>query len=104
MKLKSNEQAGRTAAWIQRYMSLPTVAVLAVLVYIVFFGDSSVARRVEYQRQIDSLQAEVAAVQDSVDRYRALNARLASDPEAMERVVREQYNMKREGEDVFLTD
>ena len=83
-------------------MSLPTVAVLAVLVYIVFFGDSSVARRVEYQRQIDSLEVEVAMVQDSVDFYRALNNRLASDPSAMERVVREQYNMKREGEDVFV--
>ena len=83
-------------------MSLPTVAVLGVLVYIVFFGDSSVARRVEYQRQIDSLQIEVAMVQDSVDFYRELNNRLASDPEAMERVVREQYNMKREGEDVFI--
>ena len=81
---------------MQRYMSLPTVAVLAILVYIVFFGESSVTQRIEYQRQIDSLSAEVAVVQDSVDYYRELNRRLASEPEAMERVVREQYNMKRE--------
>lgn len=94
----------KATAWMQRYMSLPTVAVLAVLVYIVFFGDSSVARRIEYQRQIDSLQAEVAVVQDSVDYYRDLNSRLASDPEAMERVVREQYNMKRDREDVFIIE
>lgn len=94
----------KATAWIQRYMSLPTVAVLAVLVYIVFFGDSSVARRVEYQQQIDSLQAEVAVVQDSVTYYRELNSRLKSDPEAMERVVREQYNMKRDNEDVFITE
>ena len=85
---------------MQRYMSLPTVAVLAILVYIVFFGESSVTQRIEYQRQIDSLSAEVAVVQDSVDYYRELNRRLASEPEAMERVVREQYNMKREHEDV----
>ncbi|MDE6136205.1 MAG: septum formation initiator family protein [Muribaculaceae bacterium] len=94
----------KATAWMQRYMSLPTVAVLAVLVYIVFFGDSSVARRVEYQQQIDSLQAEVAVVQDSVAHYRELNSRLASDPEAMERVVREQYNMKRDNEDVFIIE
>lgn len=98
----SPQNARSRKAWMQRYMSLPTLAVLAVLVYIVFFGDSSVARRVEYQRQIDSLQTEVARVQDSVARYRELNERLASDPEAMERVVREQYNMKRDGEDVFI--
>lgn len=105
MTENSPQQRSRNArSWLQRYMSLPTVAVLAVLVYIVFFGDNSVARRVEYQRQIDSLEAEVAVVQDSVDRYRELNRRLDSDPEAMERVVREQYNMKREGEDVFVMD
>ena len=85
-------------------MSLPTVAVLALLVYIVFFGESSVTQRIEYQRQIDSLSAEVAVVQDSVDYYRELNRRLASEPEAMERVVREQYNMKREHEDVFVLE
>ena len=65
---------------MQRYMSLPTVAVLAILVYIVFFGESSVTQRIEYQRQIDSLSAEVAVVQDSVDYYRELNRRLASEP------------------------
>jgi len=85
-------------------MSLPTVAVLAILVYIVFFCESSVTQRIEYQRQIDSLSAEVAVVQDSVDYYRELNRRLASEPEAMERVVREQYNMKREHEDVFVLE
>lgn len=85
-------------------MSLPTVAVLAILVYIVFLGESSVTQRIEYQRQIDSLSAEVAVVQDSVDYYRELNRRLASEPEAMERVVREQYNMKREHEDVFVLE
>lgn len=85
-------------------MSLPTVAVLAILVYIVFFGESSVTQRIEYQRQIDSLSAEVAVVQDSVDYYRELNRRLASEPEAMERVVREQYNMKREHEDEFVLE
>jgi len=85
-------------------MSLPTVAVLAILVYIVFFGESSVTQRIEYQRQIDSLSAGVAVGRDSVDYYRELNRRLASEPEAMERVVREQYNMKREHEDVFVLE
>ncbi len=89
---------------MKRYMSVSTLIVIGVLVYIVFFGDSSVARRVEYQQQIDSLRAEVELVQDSVNYYRELNRRLSSDPEAMERVVREQYNMKREGEDVFVME
>ena len=90
--------------WMRRYLSLPTLAVLGMLVYIVFFGDSSVTQRVIYQRQIDSLRTEVARVEDSVAMYHNLNARLAADPEAMERVVREQYNMQRPQEEVFIVE
>ena len=103
-KIKNHNEMSNARAWMKRYMSVSTLIVSGVLVYIVFFGDSSVARRVEYQQQIDSLRAEVELVQDSVNYYRELNRRLSSDPEAMERVVREQYNMKREGEDVFVME
>ncbi len=34
--------------------------------------------------------------------YRELNRRLASDPVLMEQVVREQYGMKKAGEDVYV--
>ncbi|MDE6286920.1 MAG: septum formation initiator family protein [Muribaculaceae bacterium] len=95
---------GSARRWLQRYVSLPTLLVLGALVYIVFIGDNSVARRVEYQAQIDSLNACVAQVEDSVRHYRELNRGLKSDPAAMERVVREHYNMKRQNEDVFITD
>lgn len=95
---------GSIRGWLQRYISLPTVLVLGVLVYIVFVGDTSVVRRVEYQAQIDSLRACIAQLEDSVQYYHELNSGLKSDPEAMERVVREHYNMKRQNEDVFITD
>ena len=96
------ESAGSISGWLRRYISLPALLVLGALVYIVFVGDNSVARRVEYQAQIDSLRASVAQVEDSVRYYRELNRSLQSDPEAMERVVREHYNMKRQNEDVFI--
>lgn len=90
--------------WIRRYLALPTLAGLGVLAFIMFCGDNSLIHKVEYQRQIDSLQAEVDRTRDSVDYYHELNERLASDPEAMERVVREQYRMKRDHEEVFVYD
>lgn len=34
--------------------------------------------------------------------YQQLNERLAGDPDLMEQVVREQYGMKRQSEDVYL--
>lgn len=34
--------------------------------------------------------------------YRKLNAELSVNPEALERIVREQYHMQRPGEDVYV--
>lgn len=89
-------------SWVRRYIALPTILGLALIAYIVFFGDKSVTQRIQYQRTIDSLEQCLRAQQDSLEYYRDLNRRLSTDPELMEQVVREQYNMKRPNEDVYV--
>lgn len=59
-------------------------------------------KSIEHQRTIDSLQHELEANVDTMLYYRALNRRLMSDPALMEQIVREQYGMKRAGEDVYV--
>ena len=70
--------------------------------YIIFSGENTVFRSIEYDRTIDSLRAELEANRDTMLYYRDLNRRLASDHDLMEQVVREQYGMKRTSEDVFI--
>ena len=94
MKIKSS--------WLSRYVAIPTVIGLALIVYLVFFSEMSVTRRVGYQKIIDSLEVCLKAQQDSLEYYRDLNRRLSTDPALMEQVVREQYNMKRDNEDVYV--
>lgn len=91
-------------SWFRRYLSIPTVLGLALIVYIAFFGEKSVTQRVAYQQVIDSLQVCLAQQQDSLAYYRDLNRRLTTDPALMEQVVREQYNMKRAHEDIYVID
>lgn len=88
--------------WMRRYISIASVLVIIYLVYLFFFSNNSVMQKIEYQRQIDSLRRELAATRDSVDYYHRLNVGLASDPRAIEQVVREEHNMNRPGEDVYL--
>ena len=59
-------------------------------------------RRIEYDRQIDSLRHELKANRDTMLYYRELNARLSSDPDMVESVVRQEYNMARPDEDVYI--
>ena len=88
--------------WFRRYFSLLTLGVIAVILYMIFFSDTSVLKKIEYQRIIDSLRTEVEINRDSMLYYKNLNSRITTDPEVREQVVREQHNMKRPNEDVFI--
>ena len=88
--------------WFRRYFSLLSLGVIAVILYMIFFSDTSVLKKIEYQRIIDSLRTEVEINRDSMLYYKNLNSRITTDPEVMEQVVREQHNMKRPNEDVFI--
>ena len=83
-------------------MSPATIVCLVVLGYVVFSGENTVFSTIDYDRQIDSLKLELQAQRDTMLYYRGLNQRLSSDPELMEQVVREQYGMKKVGEDVYI--
>lgn len=83
-------------------MPISTIVCLVVVAYIIFSGDSTVFRSIDYDRKIDSLEHALNAERDTMLYYQNLNNRLASDAELMEQVVREQYGMKRASEDVYL--
>lgn len=97
-----NSNLKQSTDWFRRYVSLVTVIVICVLVYMIFFSDTSVMHKIRYQRTIDSLNIEVNINRDSMLYYKELNSRLSTDPEIMEQVVREQHNMKKPDEDVFI--
>lgn len=97
-----NSDIEKSTRWIKRYFSLLSVGVIGVVVYMIFFSETSVTKKIEYQRIIDSLKTEVEITRDSMFYYKDLNSRLTTDPEVMEQVVREQHNMKRPDEDVFI--
>lgn len=100
----SDTTARPKKSWLRRYAAIPTLVCVALAVYIIFFGENSINQRIAYQHSIDSLTECLRLQQDSLEYYRDLNRRITTDPELMEQVVREQYNMNRPHEDVFLID
>ncbi|MDE6468030.1 MAG: septum formation initiator family protein [Muribaculaceae bacterium] len=89
-------------AWFRLFVRPVTLLCIAAMCYIAFSGDNTVFKSIDYDRTIDSLRAQLEANRDTMLYYRDLNRRLASDPGLMEQVVREQYGMKRPGEDVYI--
>lgn len=90
-------------SWGRRYLSVWTVLLVGAILYLLFFQENSSSRIYAYQQTIDSLNAEIKMNRDTMLYYRELNRRLDNrDPEIIERVVREHFNMNTPDEEVYL--
>lgn len=89
--------------WCKRYISLTSIAVLGVFIYMLFFQENSSARIYGYERTIDSLRQEIKVQEDTMLYYRSLNRGLdTGDRAVIERAVRENFNMALPDEDIYI--
>jgi len=90
--------------WLKRYVSLSLLAVIGFIVFVLFFNDNSVTKSYDYAAEIRGLKMQIAQYEDTLRHYQELNRRLDSDPQELERIVREHYHMQRPSEDVYIFD
>lgn len=89
-------------AWCKRYISFTLIGVMIILSFILFFTDSSVFDTYAQDRDIERLKAEIRENNDTLRYYEELNERLSTDPATLEQVVRENFRMQRNNEDVYI--
>jgi hypothetical protein len=75
---------------------------VAFVVIVLFFNENSFLKSVEYTSRINELREEIKDNEDTLRYYQQLNHALDTDPETMERIVRENYHMQHENEDVYI--
>ncbi|MBQ9585419.1 MAG: septum formation initiator family protein [Muribaculaceae bacterium] len=100
MKLKKIKRP----KWIPLWLSLPFVIFIAFIAMLLFFGDNNYMQINEQKKEIDKLNAQIKQQEDSAKYYEQKTQELNTDKETLEKLAREQYNMKRANEDVFITD
>lgn len=91
-------------SWCKRYIRVSFVLMVLVLGYVMLFSDNSVMDNYKYQKEIDRLKDEIALNNDTLAYYQQQLNLLSTEPEAMERIVREKYHMQRVNEDIFITE
>ncbi len=91
-------------AWTRRYISVTFIIVVAFVCIVLFFNENSVIKSMEYNDRITELKKEIKSNRDTLEHYNRLNHALETDPETMERIVRENYHMQRPNEDVFIIE
>ena len=94
---------GRLASlWmsVRRHKYAVTVLLFAIL--IIFFDENSLIRRWQLTREEATLRREVSRYRAQYEEdTRKLNE-LTTDSEAIERIAREKYLMKKDNEDIFV--
>lgn len=78
------------------------IATVAFALIMGFLDENSIVRRMRYTQEISNLNREIekyrAEYEESTERLNELVA----NPEAIERIAREKYRMKKPNEDIYV--
>ena len=86
--------------YIRRHKYLITI--VSFLVIIVFLDENSLIQRAKHRQEIEALTNEIEKYRKQYEEDTETLKELMNDPDAMEKVAREKYLMKKPNEDVFI--
>ena len=89
--------------WI-KWLTNPFIVIVPSVIFLLFYSENSYLNKTKNQDRIDELKAEIQQNIDSTAFYERKAAALDTDKERLEKIAREQYGMKRDNEEVYITD
>ena len=78
------------------------ITIVAFLVIIVFLDENSLIQRAKHRQEINALTSEIEKYRKQFEEDTQTLKELTDNPEALEKVAREKYLMKKPNEDVFI--
>jgi cell division protein FtsB len=78
------------------------IATILFMVWMLFFDHNNIFLHLQYRKELNELKADKKYYQEQIDLTRKDVDLIKSNPQAMEKVAREQYLMKKDDEDVFV--
>ena len=78
------------------------ITIVAFLVIIVFLDENSLIQRAKHRQEINALTSEIEKYRKQFEEDTQTLKELTDNPEALEKVAREKYLMKKPNEDIFI--
>lgn len=78
------------------------ITVLIFLVVIGFLDENSLIQRIKHRSEISSLNSEIEKYRKQYERDTEKLKELTTNPEALEKIAREKYLMKKPNEDIYV--
>ena len=88
--------------WTYKRKHKYLITIVAFLVIIVFLDENSLIQRAKHQQEINTLNAEIEKYRKQYEEDTEKLKELTNNPEAMEKIAREKYLMKKPNEDIFI--
>lgn len=88
--------------YIRRHKYLLTLVVFIVIVG--FLDENSLIQRIKHQNEISTLNSEIAKYRKQYEEDTEKLKELTTNPEALEKIAREKYLMKKPNEDVYVLE
>ena len=86
--------------FIGRHKYLITLVVFGVI--IVFLDENSLIQRAKHKEEINTLNHEITKYRKQFEEDTRKLKELTNNPEALEKIAREKYLMKKPNEDIFI--
>ena len=93
-KISTKRVLGLTATQI--------IVLLALLVILFFFSDSSIPKRLKQESEIKDIQTQIELYQQQIQVDKEKLNELQSNRDDLEKFARENYFMKKENEEIFI--
>lgn len=93
----------RKKKWFGIVSNIYVLVLTVFAVWMLFFDTNSLLIHLELRREIDKLEKQQEFLRQEIARDREIIEKL-SDPKELEKFAREEYYLKREGEEIFLIE
>ena len=85
------------------HIPVPLLLIGGIVIALLLLNDDvSISRNYSYMQEITGLRHEIQVNRDSAAYYRAKRRELTSSPDMLEHIAREQYQMQKPDEEVYL--
>ena len=78
------------------------VTFVLFIIIIGFIDDNSLMRRVQHQREINNLNKQIESYRKQYEEDTRMLKEITSNPQAIEKIAREKYFMKKPNDDIFI--
>ena len=93
-----------TIVWTYIRQHKYLITIVLFLVIIVFLDENSLIRRAQHRREISALTEEIEKYRKQYAEDTERLKELTANPEALEKIAREKYLMKKPNEDIFIIE